>query len=117
MFYSVRAKTILYLVLSASFNQPTSTSITQGPDKHFIRQEYKFKWASLVAQMVKNVSVMQDTLVRSLGQEYTLEKEMATYSGILAWRIPWTERNLVGYSPWGHKESAVTERLLSLSKA
>ena len=44
-----------------------------------------------VAQMVKNVPVMQDTLVQSLGQEDTLEKEMATYSGILAWRIPWTE--------------------------
>ena len=43
-----------------------------------------------VAQMVKNVPVMQDTLVQSLGQEDTLEKEMATYSGILAWRIPWT---------------------------
>ena len=44
-----------------------------------------------VAQMVKNVPVLQDTLVQSLGQEDTLEKEMATYSGILAWRIPWTE--------------------------
>ena len=44
-----------------------------------------------VAQMVKNVPVMQDTLVQSLGQEDTLEKEMATYSSILAWEIPWTE--------------------------
>ena len=44
-----------------------------------------------VAQMVKNVPVMQDTLVQSLGQEDTLEKEMATHSSIFAWRIPWRE--------------------------
>ena len=38
------------------------------------------------------------------GQEDALEKEIATHSSILAWEIPWTE-DLVGYSPWGHKES------------
>ena len=48
-------------------------------------------WASLVTQMVKNLPAMQKTWVRSLGQENTLEKGMATYSSILAWRIPWTE--------------------------
>ena len=47
--------------------------------------------ASLVAQTVKNMSAMQETQVRSLGQEDPLEKGMATYSSILAWRIPWTE--------------------------
>ena len=47
--------------------------------------------ASLVAQLVKNLPAMQETWVRSLGQEEPLEKEMATYSSILAWRIPWTE--------------------------
>ena len=41
--------------------------------------------------MVKNLPVMQETLVRSLGQEDSLEKGMATHSSILAWRIPWTE--------------------------
>ena len=46
---------------------------------------------SLVAQMVKNLPAMQDTQVRSLGQEDPLEKEMTTYSSILAWEIPWTE--------------------------
>ena len=46
---------------------------------------------SLVAQMVKHLSTMQETLVRSLGQEDSVEKEMATHSTILAWRIPWTE--------------------------
>jgi len=46
---------------------------------------------SLVAQMVKNLLAMQETWVQSLGWEVPLEKEMATYSSILAWRIPWAE--------------------------
>ena len=54
--------------------------------------------ASLVAQMVKNPPVMQETWIQSLGQEDPQEKEMATHSSILAWRIPWTE-DLVGCSP------------------
>ena len=44
--------------------------------------------------MVKNLSVMQETQVRSLGWEDPLEKEMATHSSILAWRIPWTEERV-----------------------
>ena len=47
--------------------------------------------ASLVAQNVKNLSALQEIPVRSLGQEDPLEKEMATHSSFLAWRIPWTE--------------------------
>ena len=47
--------------------------------------------ASLVAQTVKNLPAMQETPVRSLGQEDALEKGVATHSSILAWRIPWTE--------------------------
>ena len=47
--------------------------------------------ASLVAQLVKNPPAMQETWVQSLGWEDPLEKEMATHSSILAWRIPWTE--------------------------
>ena len=46
----------------------------------------------LEAQMVKNLPAMQETPVRSLGQEDPLEKGMATHSSILAWRIPWTEK-------------------------
>ena len=41
--------------------------------------------------MVKNLSKMQEIQVQSLGQEDSLEKEMAMHSGVLAWRIPWTE--------------------------
>ena len=47
--------------------------------------------AFLVSQMVKNLPGMQETLVRSLGQEDPLEKEIAAHSSILTWRIPWTE--------------------------
>ena len=45
---------------------------------------------------------------RSLGQEDPLEKEMATHSSILVWKIPRTEEP-AGYSPWGHKELDMTE--------
>ena len=48
-------------------------------------------YPSLVAQMVKNLPAMQETQVQSLGWEDLLEKEMATRSSILAWKIPWTE--------------------------
>ena len=48
--------------------------------------------ASLVAQMGKNLPVMQKTWVQSLGQEDSLEKELTTCSNILTWRIPWTEK-------------------------
>ena len=47
--------------------------------------------ASLVAQTVKNLPAMQGTQVQSLGWKVSLEKRMATYSSILAWRIPWAE--------------------------
>ena len=49
------------------------------------------KWASLIAQLVKNLLAMQETWVRFLGQEDGLEKKMAIYSSILAWRISRTE--------------------------
>ena len=47
--------------------------------------------ASLVAQTIKNLPAMQEAWVQSLGQKDPLEKEMATHSSILAWRVPWTE--------------------------
>ena len=46
---------------------------------------------SLVAQTVKHLPTVRETWVRSLGQEEPLEKEMATHSSTLAWKIPWTE--------------------------
>ena len=47
--------------------------------------------ASVVAQMVKNLLTRQEAWVQSLGWENPLEKRIATYSSILAWRLPWTE--------------------------
>ena len=62
--------------------------------------------------MAKNPRAMQETQVQSLGWEDPLEKEMATHSSILAWRIPWTEEPDRLYSPWGHEESDITEQLI-----
>ena len=58
--------------------------------------------------MVKRLSAMQETPVRSLGWEDPLEKEMAAHSRTLAWKVPWTEEP-GGYSPWGCKELDRTE--------
>ena len=50
-----------------------------------------YYWAFLVAQLVKNLPAVQETWVRYLGWEDPLEKEVATHSRILAWKISWTE--------------------------
>ena len=59
-----------------------------------------------MAQIVRNLSAVQETCVRSLGQEDPLEKEMATHSSILAWRIPWTKEpgrlQYMGPQRFGH---------------
>ena len=67
-------------------------------------------WASLVSQKVRNLSAMLETWILFLGLEDPLEKGMATHSSVLAWGIPWTEEP-VDYSPWGGKESDITEQL------
>ena len=69
------------------------------------------QWASLVAQTVKNLPAMQETLVRSRGWEDPLQKGMAPH-----FSMPGEvhgQRSLVGYSPWDHKDSDTTERLNS----
>ena len=87
---------------------------------------FQCPWASLVAQLVKNLPAMWKTWVQSLGWEDPLEKGEATHSSILAWRIsqttvqllshvqlfatPWTagcqaSLSIINYSPRGHKES------------
>ena len=55
----------------------------------YIAIEFTTLWTSLVAQMVKNLPVMQEIQVRSLGQKDPLEEGMANHSSILGWRIPW----------------------------
>ena len=62
------------------------------------------------AQLVKNLPAMWEIWIRSLGWEDILEKGMATHFSILAWRIP-RDRSLAGYSPQGHKELNMTERV------
>ena len=51
---------------------------------------FRFAWASLVAQLVKNLPAMQETWAQSLGWEDPLKKGKAAHSSILAWKIPWT---------------------------
>ena len=84
-----------------------------GRDKLGCWDEQILMLASLMAQQVKNPPAMwemQKTQVQSLGREDPLEKEMATHSDILAWRIPWTEEPGELQSK-GCKESDLTECL------
>ena len=69
------------------------------------RYPLQFSWVSLVAQMVKNPPAVWEACVRSLGWEDPLEKGKATYSSVLAWRIPWTEE------PHGLQSMGVTKGL------
>ena len=69
-------------------------------------------WASLVAQLVKNLPAMQEAWVRSLGWEDSLEKGKATHSSILAWRIPWTIQSM-GSQRVGHDWATFTHSLWS----
>ena len=62
---------------------------------------------SLIAQLVNHLPAVQETWVRFLGREDPLEKEMATHSSILAWRIPWTEEP-GGLQSMGSQESDMT---------
>ena len=70
-------------------------------------------WAFLVAQRVNNLPAMQETQVRSLGWDDTLEKGMAIHSSILAWRVSRMEES-GSYSLWDRKELDTTERLTLL---
>ena len=72
----------------------------EGPAGEGIGYPFQYSWASLVAQLVKNLPAMWETWVRSLGWEDPPEKEKATHASILAWRIP-----------WDHKELDTAERL------
>ena len=67
-------------------------------------------WSSLAAHTVKDLSVMRETWVRSLGQEDPLEKGMATHSSILAWRITRTEEPAGLQSMRSQRGLTVTER-------
>ena len=66
---------------------PGKPDLNVGPWIYYPLQQ---SWASLVAQLVKDLPAMRETWVQSLGWEDPLEKGKATHSSILAWRIPWT---------------------------
>ena len=69
-----------------------SIDFINDPNQNYIyTHTHTPTWASLVAQMVKNLPAMRQTWVQSLGWEDPLEKGKANHSSILAWRIPWTE--------------------------
>ena len=76
--------------------------------RRFSETVFLYLRASLVVQRSQRLPAMWETWVRSLGQEDPLEKEMATHSSILAWRIPWTEE-LGGLQSTGREESDTTE--------
>ena len=59
--------------------------------------------------MVKSLPAVWETRLRSLGREGPLEKEMGAHSTILAWKITWVEEPGRLYSPWGRKDSDMTE--------
>ena len=65
-------------------------------------------WSKVAAQLVKNLPALQETLLRFLGQEDSLEKGQATHSSILAWRIPWTEA-LGGLKSMGSQRARQTQ--------
>ena len=71
-----------------------------------IKEKTFLPLVSLVAQMVKSLSAVQETQVRSLGWEDPLEKEMTPHSSILAWKIPWMEEpgrlQSLGWQRVGH---------------
>ena len=75
------------------------------------RSLFTLSGASLVAQRLKCLPAMWETWIQSQGWEDPLEKEMATHSNILAWRIPWKEEPGRLQSMGGRKESDTTERL------
>ena len=83
---------VAYLFSSGSSQPRNQTGVSRIAGRFFTSQG---------SQMVKNLPVMRETWVLSLGQEDPLEKGMATHSSILAWRTLWTE---VGCSPWVHKK-------------
>ena len=64
----------------------------------------------IVAQSIKNLPAVQETWIGSLGREDSLEKEMATHSSILAWKIPWTEEP-GGLQSMGSQESNMIQQL------
>ena len=78
---------------------------------HRVGHDWRNLAAAAVVQTIKNLPATQETKVQSLGWEDALEKGLATHSSVL---VLHGQRSLVGYSPWGHKESDMKEQLTVL---
>ena len=81
----------------------TSWTTREATNTFTFFQGLTLHWTSLVAQMVKRLSTMQETQVGSQGQEDPLEKEMAAHSSTIAWKIPWTEEPGRLQSMWSQR--------------
>ena len=87
-FYKDFSSRIGYLTLSNAGDPSSIPGSGRSPEEG-IGYPIQYSWASLVAQLVKDPSAMQETWVQSLGWDDPLKKGKATHSSILAWRIPW----------------------------
>ena len=114
----LRVRSFLFFVFPSLCNSSGRYELLPSVDK-ILKISFKKSWyllsqtmhqASLAAQRVKRLPTMRETRVRSLGPEDPLEKEMATHSSTLVWKSHGL-RSLVGYSPWGRKESDTTQQL------
>ena len=83
----VRYEKMYINAIKAMYDKPTVTIILNSEKL----KAFLVRWASLVVQSVKNLPAVQETRVQSLCWEDPLEREMATHSSILAWKISWTE--------------------------
>ena len=102
----------------AGYRQATARWVTESDTTERFSMQAGKSWLTLlcnfqlpwVAQTVKRLLAKWKTRVQSLGREDPLAKEMAIHSSTLAWESH-GQRSLIGYSPWGHKESDMTEQL------
>ena len=93
-----------------SWSEPEAVAVVLAPNRSLRWREHQIdKELEKVAQTVKRLPTMQETWLRSLGREDPLEKEMATHSSNSCLEKSHGQRSLVGYSPWGGKESDTTE--------
>ena len=108
----IRASLVAQLVP----NQPSLIPWSGSSPGEGIGDPLQYSWASLVAQMVKNLPTMQETWVQSLGWEDPLEEGMATHSSILAWRIP-VDREAWQATVHGTAKSLAKNKLLGQPNA
>ena len=100
---------ILIIMTILAYLPPVLTN-RFSEDRHEVSFILAQVGASLVAQMIKNPTSMQETWAQSLGRENPLKEDMATHSSILAWKIPWSKEP-GGLQSIGSKESDMTEMI------